>query len=174
MANVILGLLMLWPQSLYELTKSFGAGASLFYSASTGSIKRALDRLVADELIVGASWTGPRGKRVYTITEAGRDEFRRWMLEPLRGGGTETAILARTYFLGLLSKADRCNVAENIRARIRQDLSRLEDLAEQLPSATVPEGLEGVAKYQLATLQYGLSSGRTALSWAEEYLRETE
>lgn len=46
MANVILGLLMLWPQSLYELTKSFEAGISLFYSASTGSIKRALLSLI--------------------------------------------------------------------------------------------------------------------------------
>ena len=57
MSHVILGLLMLWPQSLYELTKNFEAGVSLFYSASTGSIKRALDGLLADGRIA----VGPEG-----------------------------------------------------------------------------------------------------------------
>src|SRR5699024_9765083 len=72
MAHVILGLLMLWPQSLYEPTKHFTAGISLFYSASTGSIKRALDRLIEDEYIAVASEHGPRGKKTYEVTPTGR------------------------------------------------------------------------------------------------------
>ncbi|WP_293696420.1 helix-turn-helix transcriptional regulator [uncultured Agrococcus sp.] len=172
MAHVILGLLMLWPQSLYELTKHFEAGVSLFYSASTGSIKRALDRLLAAGRISVESATGPRGKKTYAITEEGRAEFRRWMLDPGRGGDGETAVLARTFFLGLLEGEDRSVAAHRVHDRIRQDLNRLEQLDAQLPSIEVPEGFEEVAHYQLATLQYGIATGRTALRWAEEYLNE--
>ena len=55
MAHVILGLLLIAPQSLYGLVKAFEAGVSLFYSASSGSIKRALDGLLAQGLIEVAS-----------------------------------------------------------------------------------------------------------------------
>ena len=54
MANVILGLLLLAPMSLYDLIKAFEQGISLFYSASSGSIKRALDGLLKKGYIVVA------------------------------------------------------------------------------------------------------------------------
>jgi DNA-binding PadR family transcriptional regulator len=170
MAHVILGLLMLWPQSLYELTKNFEAGVSLFYSASTGSIKRAIDRLLADDRIAVESSGGRRGKKVYAVTDAGRAEFRRWMLDDLSGSDAETAMLARAFFLGLLDAAERPIVAAHIRDRIRDELGRLEHLEAQVSRAEVPGGFEDVARFQLATLQYGLATCRTALGWAEEYL----
>ena len=170
MSHVILGLLMLWPQSLYDLTKGFEAGISLFYSASTGSIKRALDRLLADGLIRVRSQDGPRGRKTYAITDQGRDEFRRWMLAPLTGSDLETEVLARVHFLGLLEEHERPKVAAHVEGWIRWSLERLERLEVEVSATDVPEGFEDVARYQVATLQYGLSAGRTALEWAEEHL----
>lgn len=175
MAHVILGLLMLWPQSLYELTKNFEAGVSLFYSASTGSIKRALDRLLDAGWIGVHAERGPRGKKVYEITEAGSEEFRRWMLDGSFGGDSETAILARTYFLGLIPAQDRGIVAGHVQRRISEDLARLERLEALLPTIDVPEGLQEVATYQRATLEYGLLVGRGARSWAASvYSQESD
>ena len=161
---------MLWPQSLYELTKNFTTGISLFYSSSTGSIKRALDRLLAEGLIQVESVGGPRGRRTYAITEAGREEFHRWMLENNSSGDFETSALARSYFLGLIPADDRVTVADRIRARIRAELTQLEQLAAHADSQEIPQGLEDVAQYQLATLSYGLASLRTAAEWAERHL----
>lgn len=170
MAHVILGLLMLRPQSLYELTKYFSAGVSLFYSASTGSIKRALDRLLAEGRIAVESADGPRGRKIYAITDDGREEFRRWMLEEISGSDAETGTLSRVFFLGFLDAADRPQVAANIRERMESDLVRLERLEAQTARTEIPEGLEDVAQYQLATLQYGLTVHRTAMAWAEQHL----
>ncbi|MFT3945292.1 MAG: PadR family transcriptional regulator [Ancrocorticia sp.] len=170
MMHVILGLLMLWPQSLYELTKNFESGVSLFYSSSTGSIKRALDRLLADEYIHIESEGGPRGKKVYAITGTGRDEFHRWMLDDSPGGNLETSLLARSYFLGLVEPQERAQIAHHIRNHIRRELTQLEQLEAQAGSRAVPKGLEDVAQYQLATLQYGLVTLRAALSWADRHL----
>src|SRR5690606_21348042 len=106
MAHVILGLLLIAPQSLYDLVKSFEAGVSLFYSASSGSIKRALDGLLAQGLIEVASVEpSARGKKVYRVTDSGREEFRSWMTGELAGPDLETAALPRLFFLGLLAPA---------------------------------------------------------------------
>lgn len=170
MAHVVLGLLMLWPQSLYELIKNFEAGITLFYSASTGSIKRALDRLKADGFIEITSEEGPRGKKTYAITDEGRQEFRRWMLAELTGRDVDVSVLSRTYFLGLMDVSERPKIAANIERRMRSDLDQLERVEAQIDGATIPQGMEDVAKFQFATLQYGLAAHRTALAWVEEYL----
>lgn len=170
MANVILGLLMLWPQSLYELRKNFEAGVSLFYSSSTGSIKRALDQLLANERIEVESEGGSRGKKVYAVTDWGRQEFRRWMLSEMTGGDLEAAVLARVYFLGLLEPHERAVVSGHIEERLREKLGHLERLEARTSTVQVPEGFEKIAEFQLATLQFGLISCRAALTWAEQHL----
>ena len=170
MANVILGLLMLWPQSLYELTKSFEAGISLFYSASTGSIKRALDRLLAAGHIEAADETGPRGKKLYSVTASGRALFRQWMVGEIVGRDIDTAVLPRVYFLGLLEHEERAEVGQRIRYRISEDLAQLQAFEAHIGANEIPEGYEAVARYQFATLRYGVAAHNTALEWAESQL----
>ncbi len=81
MANVILGLLLLRPMSLYDLVRAFEAGVSLFYSASPGSITRALGGLQSRALVeVDPVQPGTRGRKVYRPTPQGRAVFREWML----------------------------------------------------------------------------------------------
>jgi len=92
------------------------------------------------------------------------------MLSELSGTDVDGAMLARVHFLGLVDVDERPTVAARIDKRLRQDLSRLERLEAQVSDTEVPAGLEDVARYQLATLQYGLASHRAALSWTEEYL----
>ncbi|QOC91764.1 PadR family transcriptional regulator [Micromonospora craniellae] len=166
MAHVILGLLLLAPQSLYSLIKSFEAGVALFYSASSGSIKRALDTLLGKGLIeVASTEPGGRGKKVYRVTEAGRQEFHRWMTGELSGADLETATLSRLFFLGLLDPADRAPVLRRIQERAAADLAELTALKERLDTIEVPAEFRDVAAYQRATLDYGIASGLHALTW---------
>ncbi|MDO8145831.1 PadR family transcriptional regulator [Isoptericola sp. 178] len=174
MAHVILGLLLLAPQSLYDLVKSFEAGVSLFYSASSGSIKRALDGLLADGLIeVASTDTGARGRKVYRATAAGHEAFRTWMTGEPAGPDTETAALSRLYFLGLLDPAERPGVLRRTTERIEADLGRLTALERSLGSFRVPEGMADVARYQRATLDYGIAAHRHALGWFQDQLART-
>ncbi len=166
MGYVILGLLLLRPMSLYDLIKAFEAGVSLFYSASSGSIKRALDGLVEQGRVeVAAVQPGGRGRKTHRVTEAGRRHFREWMGAELTGGDLETAALSRLYFLGLLDPPERGAVLDHIRSRVAGDLARLEALQLEVERYPVPDELRDVAAYQLATLRYGLASHRFALEW---------
>ncbi|WP_402373242.1 PadR family transcriptional regulator [Isoptericola rhizosphaerae] len=171
MAHVILGLLLIAPQSLYDLVKSFEAGVSLFYSASSGSIKRALDVLLDRGAIEVASVdAGARGRKVYRVTETGRREFDAWMTGELTGPDIETAALSRLFFLGLLPSQDRVPVLEGIVRRLEAELAQFRGLDAQLDGVEIPAGLEDVATHQRATLGYGIASVHHALGWFREHL----
>ncbi|RAY11021.1 PadR family transcriptional regulator [Actinomadura craniellae] len=175
MAHVILGLLLIAPQSLYDLIKGFEAGVALFYSASSGSIKRALDTLLARGLIEVASVeAGGRGRKVYRLTDAGRHEFHAWMTGEPVGPDLETAALSRLYFLGLLEPAERASVLRRITARIETDLAGLSALDRHLDTLDVPEEHRDLATHQRAALEYGIAAHRFALDWFRDHIDRHE
>lgn len=175
MAHVILGLLLIAPQSLYGLIKAFEAGVSLFYSASSGSIKRALDALLeGGQIEVESAEQQGRRRKVYRVTEAGRTEFHSWMTAELTASDLETAALSRLFFLGLLDAAERPDVLRRIEVRLESDLASLEALNERLDTQDVPDGYEDVAAYHRATLDYGLASNRFALDWFQDRIARLE
>jgi DNA-binding PadR family transcriptional regulator len=166
MAHVILGLLLIAPQSFYDLIKAFESGVALFYSASSGSIRRALDTLLARGAIEVASVEpGGRGRKVYRVTDDGRAEFHAWMAAEPAGPDLETAALARLYFLGLLEPAERAPVLHRITGRIEADLAALTALDARLDTADLPEEHRDVAAHQRAALDYGIAAHRFMLDW---------
>ncbi|MDP9847908.1 PadR family transcriptional regulator [Streptosporangium lutulentum] len=175
MAHVILGLLLIAPQTFYDLIKGFEAGVALFYSASPGSIKRALDTLLTRGFIEVASVEAEgRGRKVYRLTDAGRQEFRAWMKGELTGPDMETAALSRLYFLGLLEPVERVPVLRRITARIETDLATLSALDKHLHTLDIPEEHRDLATHQRATLGYGIASHRFALDWFRDHIDRHE
>ncbi len=169
MAQVILGLLLIAPHSLYDLVKSFRASVSLFYSASAGSIKRAVDVLLdRGHIEIASEEPGARGRKVYRVTEAGRKAFEEWMVDIPATGDAETAILARLHFLGLLAEDDRPAVLAAIRHRISAGLDELLTLDQGISQQPVPQHQQAVATFRLKTLEYGIASHRFALQWFDE------
>lgn len=163
MAYVILGLLLIAPQSLYDLIKGFEAGVSLIYSASSGSIKRALDGLLRRGHIEVAQVAAKgRGRKVYRVTAEGEVAFREWMTGELTGD-LETAALSRLFFLGLLPPGERAPVLRRAVGRIEEDLARLEALNARFDAMEIPDEYQDVATYQRATVDYGLAAHRFVL-----------
>jgi DNA-binding PadR family transcriptional regulator len=171
MQQVILGLLILHgPLSLYAVQRLFQQGVSLFYSASFGSIQRALKQLAEQELTTIAEAGGDaRGARPYTVTDAGHRAWREWMLSPISGSDVEKIALARTFFLGLLpDTAERRQVLDTIRARVASDLAELEGVARGVDASQIAPDFTDVFEFQRATLDYGLRSNRLALEWCDD------
>ncbi|WP_049576548.1 PadR family transcriptional regulator [Nonomuraea sp. SBT364] len=175
MAHVILGLLLIAPRTFYDLIKDFEASVALFYSASGGSIKRALDTLLARGFIEVASVeTGGRGRKVYRVTDAGGEEFRAWMTGEPAGPDVEKAALSRLHFLGLLEPAERLPVLRRVVARIEADLATLSALDRYLDTLDLPEEQRDIAAHQRATLDYGLASNRFMLDWFRAFAERYE
>lgn len=173
MPHVILGLLLTGPLSLYDLRKRFGAGISLFYSASFGALQRALRQLVEQgDVTVGDDPGNGRPKKLYTVTPSGRARWHAWMREPIPSGAdAETTVLAKVYLLGRLDDpADRRHVLDRIRERAAIALAELEELATQVDAAAgaVPDDSRRAFEYQRATLDYGLRAHALMLAWTDE------
>jgi DNA-binding PadR family transcriptional regulator len=163
MGNVILGLLLIGPATLYALNKQFEQGISLFYSASLGSIRSALTVLHGKGLVaVSESVENGRSKKTYTITAAGRTAFTEWMLAPVTGGNLETVALSKLYLLGLLPAEARNGVVRDLTARIERDEQQLAQLARMLDTMELPQEYREIFRYQRLTLDYGLMSHRAA------------
>ena len=132
MGNVILGLLLLGPQTLYSLNKQFEQGISLFYRASYGSLQSALKSLLAKGHVTFVEGIeGGRNKKIYSITDAGRAAFFDWMGAPVASGDLEVLALSKLFFLGLLDdRAERARVLDDLvvghrsRARLARGLRR--------------------------------------------------
>lgn len=170
MQFLILGLLMLSPMSLYDIHKQFSAGPSLFYSASFGSIQRALRQLVEQDLVTATDAPdSARRRKLHAPTAAGVEAWRRWMQEPIGGANAETAMLAKVYLLGLLDAGDERDAALGVlRANVAAALAELRAVARGLDAADIPQEFAEIFRYQRATLDYGLRSHELALEWLDE------
>lgn len=173
MQFVILGLLLGGPLSLYDVQKRFAAGISLFYSASSGSIQRALQHLVEEGSIVVADADGSRrGRKVHRITEAGRARWRAWMTAPLTGGAdAETTVLAKVYLLGRLDDhEDRAEVIRGIRAHLEASRQTLARRATEVDAqaAALDDEARALFAFQRATLDYGLRSHDLMGQWLDD------
>lgn len=163
MGNVILGLLLLGPNTLYGLNQHFAMGVSLFYRSSLGSLSGALARLLSDGAVtVEEGVRQGRRTKTYTITESGEAAFFAWLRSPLSESNLETAALSRLYFLGHLAPAEREPVLRGIVARIEADAAVLDGVAEQADASTVPPEWADIARYRLAALEYGRMTHRVA------------
>ena len=80
---VVLGLLSLGPRSGYDIKSAVDRSTRFFWAASYGQIYPELRRLEEEGLIRGENApTGARGRRVYELTDAGREALETWLLGP--------------------------------------------------------------------------------------------
>lgn len=171
MAHVILGLLIaVGPQTVYSLNKFFDAGISLFYAASLGALRSALQRLLADgHVTVEEQTEAGRAKKLYSATESGRAAFHAWMLAAVTERDLEVTALSKLYFLGALpDRGERRAVLDRIAERAAADEARLTRLAAMIDGEEVPEQFRELAHYQRLTVEYGLRSHALGRTFFEE------
>ena len=180
MRFLILGLLLSGPLSLYDVHKQFSAGISLFYTASFGSIQRALTQLLSEgSVTVSPAADGRRNRKVHSVTAAGRAAWHAWMLAPLEEGAAETTMLAKVFLLGRLPQgSSRRVVLESISERTVRDYHQLQSLGAALDRQNKNTELSATDRdefaYQRATLSYGLRSHELALTWLGELVEEED
>ena len=106
--HAILGLLSREPMSGYEIKKIFQGTPFFHWSGNNNQIYKAFSELL-DEGFVAREvlhQEGAPSKHIYTITDAGREEFRRWMVDATEEPFFKKQILIK------LALADRLKRAE--------------------------------------------------------------
>jgi PadR family transcriptional regulator AphA len=167
--HALLGLLADRPRSGYDLTAVFDRSLAFVWPASHSQIYPELVRLAEDGLIRQAG-SGPRRKKVYEITPAGREEVRSWLRTRPDHGSRNPAFL-RVFFLWLLEPDDAIAFLEDEASFHEATLRELERMAAE-PPADRP----GARAFRLA-LEWGVRYERGILewnAWARAQLEEPE
>ncbi|WP_084955557.1 PadR family transcriptional regulator [Thermoactinospora rubra] len=167
--HAVLGLLAESPSSGYDLLKMFDMSLANVWPATQSQVYGELAKLAADGLIQ-VTEEGPRGRKEYAITEEGRAELRRWIVEVEPNHVRRSDMLLRVFFLGQVDPGQARAYLRRQAELAAAEVARLEELARTL------EGNEDddLAVYGRLALEWGLRSSRMQrewAAWAEEQIR---
>jgi DNA-binding PadR family transcriptional regulator len=153
----LLGLLAEQPRTGYELTRLFDESLLNVWPASHSQIYPELAKLAADGLIRQTA-SGPRGKKVYSITPGGMEEMRAWLrTEP--DHSTRNPSFLRVFFLWLMEPEDALAFLE------REEFEHEAKLREFEAKAALPvRDTSREWAFRLA-LDWGVRYEREMLEW---------
>lgn len=171
--HAILGFLNYAPMTGYELKKAFDASVRHFWPADQAQIYRTLRELAERGLVtveVVPQEDRPN-RKVYHITDAGREELHRWLRAPSAPEDPRVPLLVKVFFAGQLENDEAIALleayAEGLRARL--------NAYAQIPQASAyyAELVNSPREvfFWALTLDYGTRLTRAALEWAEEAIR---
>ncbi len=173
MDHMILGLLLLCDRTIYQLRERIAKGLDLMYSSSMGSIQAAVKKLLARGYI-DYTETVEQGKykKVYRITESGRESFFRWVNAPIEEQQVRCPELLKVYFMGFADRENREAAIRKHLAFLREQYSVLEAVCEEAKNVEIPESDKEIFAYQLLSARYGRDLYRFNAAWFENILEE--
>ncbi|WP_157574380.1 PadR family transcriptional regulator [Nocardia jejuensis] len=148
----LLGLLSDRPASGYDLLRRFRDALANVWPATQSQIYTELTKL-ADSGSIAVTDEGPRGRKEYTITEAGLADLRTWLTttEPKRN--TRNEMLLRVFFLGAMPPEHARDYLTGIGERTAKDQGELAAL-----KSSIDWDESDLSTY-----------GRIAMEWGERY-----
>ncbi len=171
--HAILGFLNYAPMTGYDLKKAFDASVRHFWPADQAQIYRTL-RELAERGWVTAEIVPQEdrpNRKVYHITDAGREELRRWLRTPSAPEDPRVPLLVKVFFAGQLENDEAIALleayAEGLRARLQAYAQIPQASAHYAELINSPREVF----FWALTLDYGTRLTRAALEWAEEAIR---
>jgi DNA-binding PadR family transcriptional regulator len=156
-----LGLLAQEPGSGYDLLKHFEKSMANVWPATQSQLYGELNKL-ADTGLIEVSDIGPRGRKEYRITEAGRAELRRWVANPEDDPPFRSPGLLRVFLLGEVPPEQAHEHMVAMAEYADAEVKRLEELRDSI-DWTESVGLF----YGRAALEYGLRMNSMEAEWAK-------
>ncbi len=159
-----LGLLAERPASGYDLLKQFENSMANVWPATQSQLYSELNKLAAAGLIEVCA-VGPRGRKEYQITDAGRTELQRWVTSPQDDPPFRSAALLRVFLLGLIPTEQARAHLHAMAEQAEDEIRRLTALRDSL-TAGRPGGSADGEFFGLAALEYGLRLHAMQAQWA--------
>jgi PadR family transcriptional regulator, regulatory protein AphA len=161
-AYVVLGMLLHEPRSGYEIKQVVDNSTRFFWAASYGQIYPELRRLEEAGLVAGrAEPRGGRRRTVYELTDAGREELRRWLTDPVEVLELRDEGLLKLFFAAVdPQRADEVLAAKQ----------RLHEEKVAALRAIEPKALASAAAgdpFPHLVLRYGVESSEWMIHWCE-------
>lgn len=158
--HAALGLLADHPASGYDLLKLFQLSMDMVWPATQSQLYGELNKMASEGLIEVAH-LGPRGRKEYAITDAGRAELQRWMMSPQEDPPIRNAALLRVLMLGEVAPEQRREYMETMRTLAERDQAHYEQLRDSHDWTDSDDDF-----FAAAVLENGLRWSKAKAEWA--------
>ena len=170
----VLTLLDIEPGSGYDLKRRFERSVSHFWSASHQQMYRELHRLHEEGLLdcTLQPQAGKPDRKVYRLTEDGREALRDWVQQPAAPQKIREPFLLQLFAGHHLSNAQAQDL---VRGQLDQHRALLDSYLEQ-NERVLRSDPQVQQRFRLAhqTLLLGIEAEKTWLEWGEQLLRQLE
>lgn len=158
-AASLLGFLHRGPMTGWDLVAAVEGSVGNFWSVTRSQVYREL-RSLEEQGLVEAGETGARERRPYTITDTGRDAFRRWIAREPGEEVIRFPLLLTVFFSEHVDPALLRRHVVLHRARHEQRLAAYEELHSAL--ADLPD-----ERFPVYALRFGIEYERAVLRWLD-------
>jgi PadR family transcriptional regulator, regulatory protein AphA len=169
--HAILGFLNAHARSGYDLkTRCFDDAAKDFWTADQAQIYRTLERLQSARMVTATRkrQAGKPDRKVYSITERGRQTLTSWLGEPRPLSAPRDAFLLQIYFAAELSD-DR--LMQRLLEQRGFHQERLDDLRERaLHAAQSSDAPQRAVALRDAAFSGAIAHERAAIDWLDDCL----
>ena len=163
-----LGLLAQQPGSGYDLLKTFEKSMANVWPATQSQLYGELNKL-SDSGLIEVTHIGPRGRKEYRITRAGRAELQRWVMSPENDPPNRDASLLRVFLLGEIAPEQARRHMVAVAEHADSEVKRLQALSDSI-DWTDDSGMF----FGRAALEYGLRLGAMEAKWARWVIAELD
>jgi len=162
----ILGMLLDEPYTGYEIKSLMGRSTSYFWRESDSTIYPMLKILAKEGKVRSEiTYVGKKRKEIFSITEAGRTEFKNWLASPTGSETQRNEFLLKFFFV-----TDQKEILRLFRER----LGKIEITYEKFKK--IEERLENLPDFprksiRLRALRYGMAQIALEINWLKEGIR---
>lgn len=174
----LLGLLEYASNTGYDLAKMFEASINNFWHAQSSQIYRELNRMEEKCWVVSENiiQQGKPNKRLYSITDEGRNAFNQWMNTPAPLFENPHDPLLMYMMFGASAPEATLERLKSVRDGIIANLEGKAKKVEQTIShfkSQVPDGEKKGMYWQMAH-EYGLAQAKATLQWTQDCIEKLE
>lgn len=167
----VLGLLTYASLSGYDIRRIYADSLGNFWSESYGAIYPILKRLEEQGLVTREveRQAGRPDRNVYTITDRGRDEMRRWLAQPADPVKERVEVLLKLFHGWEVGPAVMLEHVRRFRAEHVALLERYADYEEMITREDEPP-----SPYWLMTVSCGRHTSEACIAWCDETIARLE
>ena len=175
--HALLGFLNYQPLTGYDLKQHFDRSIYYFWNAKLSQIYPTLTRMKDDGwLTMEVDYQEDKpNRKVYQITESGREEFQRWQQEPPVMSPIREPFLIKVFFGGRLKKEEMLEQLHRQLALHQEQLVTYQETAGKAIQENVEAtGLTRDGVFWGLTLEMGVKYEQGWIEWCQEAITRIE
>lgn len=171
--HVLLVLIAERPHTGYELTQRMRQTMSMIWSAHHSQIYPELAAMEADGLLTceASAGPGPREKKTYAATDAGRHQLRTWLGSPYQPKAPKDELVLRAFAAASADPAELAAVYEEEATQIEGRLARYAAIRAELEESGHTDDPTHPEFGHLISLLHGIAVAEARLPWCRDTVR---